>query len=115
MKGRGYGFRFRTELGYGEAYGDTGGFPFYEHFYAGGLNSVRGYERWSLGPRSTPATLDPETPDPEMPDPEMPDPGDAGSGDAGSGDAGSGRCRIRRCRKVRVLMIGATPLVEMLF
>ena len=74
MKRRGYGFRFRTELGYGEAYGDTERFPFYEHFYAGGLNSVRGYERWSLGPRSTPASLDPETPDPETPDPETPDP-----------------------------------------
>ena len=43
---------FRTALGYGATYGDTQTFPFYEHFFAGGFGSVRGYERSSLGPRS---------------------------------------------------------------
>ncbi|MGK9065206.1 outer membrane protein assembly factor BamA [Stutzerimonas chloritidismutans] len=47
--------RFHTELGYGSGYGSTDGLPFYEHYYAGGFNSVRGYEDSSLGPRSTPS------------------------------------------------------------
>ncbi len=47
--------RFRTELGYGDGYGDTTSLPFYEHFFAGGFGSVRGYESNTLGPRSTPA------------------------------------------------------------
>jgi len=49
--------RFRTELGYGDGYGDTGELPFYEHFFAGGFGSVRGYENNTLGPQSTPAML----------------------------------------------------------
>ena len=43
----------RTTLGIGDVYGETTTFPFYEHFFAGGFGSVRGYERSSLGPRST--------------------------------------------------------------
>ncbi len=46
---------FRTELGYGDGYGDTSELPFYEHFFAGGFGSVRGYEPNTLGPQSTPA------------------------------------------------------------
>lgn len=46
--------RLRTDLGYAGAYGDTTEVPFFEHFYAGGFGSVRGFERNSLGPRSTP-------------------------------------------------------------
>ncbi|MFK8050261.1 MAG: outer membrane protein assembly factor BamA [Halioglobus sp.] len=48
---------FRTELGYGGGYGDTTELPFYEHFFAGGFGSVRGFESNTLGPRSTPAEL----------------------------------------------------------
>ena len=47
--------RLRTELGFGDGYGDTTELPFYEHFFAGGFGSVRGYESNTLGPRSTPA------------------------------------------------------------
>ena len=47
--------KFRTELGYGDGYGDTSELPFYEHFLAGGFGSVRGYEPNTLGPQSTPA------------------------------------------------------------
>ncbi|WP_026146527.1 outer membrane protein assembly factor BamA [Zestomonas thermotolerans] len=47
--------RFHTELGYGDSYGSTAELPFYEHYYAGGFNSVRGFEDSSLGPRSTPS------------------------------------------------------------
>ena len=49
--------RLRTELGFGDGYGDTTELPFYEHFFAGGFGSVRGYESNTLGPRSTPAEL----------------------------------------------------------
>lgn len=46
--------RLRTELGYGDGFGSTTELPFFEHFYAGGFGSVRGFENNTLGPRSTP-------------------------------------------------------------
>lgn len=49
-----YTLRFHTDLGYAESYGSTSELPFYEHYYAGGFNSVRGFKDSSLGPRSTP-------------------------------------------------------------
>ncbi len=49
--------RLRTELGYGDGYGQNDLLPFYEHFFSGGFGSVRGYESNTLGPRSTPAEL----------------------------------------------------------
>ena len=50
--------RLRTDLGYGDAYGNTDNFPFYKNFFAGGMGSVRGYESNTLGPRSTPSPQD---------------------------------------------------------
>jgi outer membrane protein insertion porin family len=50
-----YTMRLHTELGYGDGYGSTDGLPFYENYYAGGFNSVRGFKDSSLGPRSTPS------------------------------------------------------------
>lgn len=46
--------RLRTQLGYGAGYGTTDELPFYENFFVGGFGSVRGYERNSIGPHSTP-------------------------------------------------------------
>lgn len=45
-------FRIRNELGWGGSYGDLDQLPFFEHYFAGGINSVRGYENNSLGLRS---------------------------------------------------------------
>ncbi len=50
-------FRARTELGYADSYGKKD-LPFYEHFFAGGFGSVRGFENSSLGPRSTDPEFD---------------------------------------------------------
>ena len=55
-----YTLRFHSELGYGDGYGSTDGLPFYENYYAGGFNSVRGFKDSTLGPRSTPAPNDPD-------------------------------------------------------
>ena len=55
-----YTLRFHTDLGYAESYGSTSELPFYEHYYAGGFNSVRGFKDSSLGPRSTPNPNDPD-------------------------------------------------------
>ncbi len=49
--------RWRNELGFGDGYGDTSELPFFEHFFAGGFGSVRGFETNTLGPRSTPARV----------------------------------------------------------
>lgn len=55
-----YTLRFHTDLGYAESYGSTSELPFYENYYAGGFNSVRGFKDSSLGPRSTPSKSDPD-------------------------------------------------------
>jgi outer membrane protein insertion porin family len=46
-----WGFRFKSELGYGDSYDDTAGLPFFRNFSSGGIGSVRGYARSSLGPK----------------------------------------------------------------
>ena len=43
--------RTRTEIGYGDGYGDRTVMPFYEHYYSGGFGSVRGFRANSLGPQ----------------------------------------------------------------
>ncbi len=55
---QGWGFRARSKLSWGRDYGSTRRYPFYEHFYAGGFGSVRGFERNTLGPRSNPVFID---------------------------------------------------------
>ncbi|MFK7914038.1 MAG: outer membrane protein assembly factor BamA [Pseudomonadales bacterium] len=55
---RNWTFRLRTEIGYGDGYGSNDDLPFYEHFFAGGFGSIRGFEASTLGPRSTEPTVD---------------------------------------------------------
>ena len=45
----------RGELGALAPYGDTEIAPFFEHFYSGGISSVRGFKQNTLGPRATPS------------------------------------------------------------
>jgi outer membrane protein insertion porin family len=57
--------RLHTELGFGDAFGDTSAMPFFEHFFAGGFGSVRGFETNTLGPRATQSPNDPFRRDPQ--------------------------------------------------
>ncbi|HWV14935.1 MAG TPA: outer membrane protein assembly factor BamA [Cellvibrio sp.] len=45
--------RVHGRVGFADAYGDLERLPFFENFYGGGFGSVRGFERNSLGPRSS--------------------------------------------------------------
>lgn len=54
-------FAARGEIAIGDTYGNTNLYPFYEHFFAGGPGSIRGYEAYGLSSfRNSPAqsTLD---------------------------------------------------------
>lgn len=52
-----------TRLGYADDLGDNE-YPFFNHFFAGGLRSVRGFESNSLGPKDTPKAGSTEDSDP---------------------------------------------------
>ena len=54
---RQFTLRLRADLGYGESYGDTSEMPFFKNFYSGGLGSVRGFKKYSLGPRNSPQSV----------------------------------------------------------
>lgn len=60
--GNDFALKFRSDLGYAGGYGDTDQVPFYEHYFSGGLGSIRGYKGNSLGPKSTPADSSDEDP-----------------------------------------------------
>jgi outer membrane protein insertion porin family len=46
-------FRLLGEIDHGGGYGKTTGLPFFENFYAGGTNDVRGFMQNTLGPRDS--------------------------------------------------------------
>jgi len=46
-----YTLSFNARVNYGEGQGDLDTLPFFRRFFAGGIQSVRGYRRNSLGPR----------------------------------------------------------------
>ncbi|MEX0605986.1 MAG: outer membrane protein assembly factor BamA [Marinobacter sp.] len=56
--------RARGDLGFGGGYGDRDVMPFFEHFFAGGYGSVRGFRANSLGPLATNSPNDFSDPDP---------------------------------------------------
>ncbi len=41
----------RLRLGAADPVGSSAEVPYYERFFTGGINSVRGYDRWRVGPR----------------------------------------------------------------
>lgn len=44
-------FKFMVSAAYGDGYGKTDDLPFFENYFAGGVNSVRGFRDNTLGPR----------------------------------------------------------------
>ncbi len=46
-------FRLLGEVAYGNGYGDTKRLPFFEHYFAGGVRSIRGFKANTLGPRDS--------------------------------------------------------------
>ena len=46
-------FAIKSGVSYGEGYGDDDELPFFERFYSGGIGSVRGFEKNTLGTRDT--------------------------------------------------------------
>ena len=59
-----YVFRIRNEFNWGDGYGDTDRLPFYEHYFAGGIGSIRGFERNTLGLQTTTNPNNASLPDP---------------------------------------------------
>ncbi len=43
----------KGQVGYGAAYSDTDELPFFENFYTGGPDSIRGYEENTVGPKDS--------------------------------------------------------------
>ena len=56
--------RLRSEIGFGDGYGDSNQLPFFENYYAGGFASVRGYRANSLGMPGTPSRYSSDDDDP---------------------------------------------------
>ena len=48
---RDYTLMLNGELGYGDGYGDTPTLPFFKNFFVGGVNSLRGFRVFTVGPK----------------------------------------------------------------
>lgn len=48
-----YSLSFSVGVAQGDGYGSTSSLPFFEHFFAGGIRSLRGFRDNSLGPRDS--------------------------------------------------------------
>jgi outer membrane protein insertion porin family len=48
---RDYTLMLNGEIGYGAGYGDTPALPFFKNFYVGGVNSLRGFRVFTVGPK----------------------------------------------------------------
>ncbi len=48
-----YTLLLKGDFGWGDSYGETSEFPFFQNFYAGGPRTVRGYEENTLGPKDS--------------------------------------------------------------
>jgi outer membrane protein insertion porin family len=48
---RDYTLMLNGEIGYGGGYSDTPSLPFFKNFYVGGVNSLRGYRVFTVGPK----------------------------------------------------------------
>ncbi len=46
-------FRLLGEIAYGGGYGSTKDLPFFEHYYGGGVRSIRGFDDNTIGPRDS--------------------------------------------------------------
>lgn len=51
---RDFTLRFKTTLGYGDGFGEMDEMPFFQNFRAGGFGSVRGFEKFTMGPKGSP-------------------------------------------------------------
>ena len=49
--GRDYTLMLNAESGYGDGYGDVSRLPFFKNFYVGGVNSLRGFKVFTVGPK----------------------------------------------------------------
>ncbi len=56
--GKGFTFRAKGEIAFGDSYGTTTDYPFFRRFYTGGSRSVRGYSGNTLGPRDNDLFVD---------------------------------------------------------
>ncbi len=55
IMGSEFTLRLHTRLGYGDGYSGNTSLPFFENYFLGGINSIRGFRANTLGSRSTPA------------------------------------------------------------
>lgn len=66
-----WSFLLRGDTAYGNSLTDDSGLPFFKNYYAGGLGTVRGFRRSTLGPESPRTILVEQDPTNANPDPDQ--------------------------------------------